>query len=212
MESTAAPTVVRWWRWRRCRGTRESAASTIAARIALVWRRSIRPAWLLARLRRRRRVLPARFRARLRLRLRRRRVIAIPSAAIFVTAILRRLLDRLRNEDAAGLRGYNWRRIVAAPVVAISVVAVTAAIAAIAVVHTVVVVAALRWSITVRGATRICLAHVIAANLLVLIRTAIRIVRRTIVLNLVAVTAVLVVIRRVIDKPGRRSNIAVMPR
>ena len=148
--------------------------------------------------------------------MRRRRVIAVPSAAIFVTAILRRLWGRLRNEDAAGLRRYNWRHIVAAPVIPISVVAITAAVAtiaiasAIAIVDTVVVVAALRRRITVRWPTRICLAHVIAANLLVLIRTAVRIVSRMIVLNLVAVAAVLVVIRRVIDKPGRRSDVTVM--
>ena len=150
--------------------------------------------------------------------MRRRRVIAVASSAVFVTTILRWLWRRLRNEDAAGLGSYDRRRIVAASILAISVVAITAvvaiaaAITAIAVVDTVVVVAALRRRITVRWATGICLANVVATNLLVLIGAAIRIVRWMIVLNLVAVTAVLVVVCGVIDKPGRGTDVAVMPR
>jgi len=163
--------------------------------------------------------------------LRRRRVIAVPSAAIFVATILRWLWPRLRNEDPAGLSSDD-RRCVVAPsivvpvaVVAVAPIAITAAITvtvawiaiasavgAIAVVDTVVVIVALRRSVSVCRSPWICLTNVIAANPLVLIRTAIRIVPRTIVLNLAAVTTVLVIVRRVVDKPGRRADVAILPR
>ena len=169
-------------------------------------------------MRRRRSVLAARLGARLRLRLglRRRRIVSFLTAAILTVAILVVARIWLRHVDSPRLCGDDrGSRIITAAVVAESVVLIVViAIPAIIVAIVVIPVAriALGRGICVSRAAWVCLTNVIAADLVVPIGVATHILRRVLILDLVSVTAILVVVCRVVNESRGRAHVAVVCR